>query len=139
MEALTVPLDEARELFVAQAAEFLAACEALSDLELLDPSRCRGWSRLDLLVHVRAGLDEMAADLATPSTAPPDHDAAGYWGSHPDDRDEDVVPHVMWLRRTASAYGRPRAAVRHLADSTGRAVAAVTSAAEAPSPSRTRC
>lgn len=93
----------------------VATCESLSDLDLLDPALCRGWSRLDTVVHVRSGLAEMAVGCLSVTTAEPDHDAASHWRSHPDDRDDDPVPHVLWLRRTASAYGRPSAAVRHLA------------------------
>jgi Mycothiol maleylpyruvate isomerase N-terminal domain len=120
MRVLTVSLDEVRQLFVEQAGQFVTACSRLGDLDLLDPSLCRGWSRLDLVVHVRAGLDEMAATAGAHTDRRPTHDAASYWGSHPDDRDDDPVPHVMWLRRTASAYHRPKAAVRHLTDVTRR-------------------
>lgn len=92
----------------------VATCASLSDLDLLDPALCRGWSRLDTVVHVRSGLAEMVVGCLSVTTAEPDHDAASYWNSHPDDRDDDPVAHVLWLRRTASAYGRPSAAVRHL-------------------------
>lgn len=93
----------------------VATSESLSDFDLLDAARCRGWSRLDTVVHVRSGIAEMVVGCLSVTTAEPDHDAATYWSSHPDDRDEDPVAHVLWLRRTASAYGRPSAAVRHLA------------------------
>lgn len=124
MLPLTCALGPARELFKHQATGFLEAAQALDDIELLDPSQCRGWSRLDLIVHVRMGLDEMASTAAATTQQPADHDAASYWTSHPDDRDDDPVPHIMWLRRTASAYSRPRAAVTHLASATTRALAA---------------
>ena len=94
MSALTVALDEVRPLFVEQAGEFLTVCRDHSDLDLLDPSLCRGWSRLDLMVHVRAGLDEMAATAGAYTDRTPDCDAATYWTCHPDDRDDDPVPHV---------------------------------------------
>lgn len=120
-----MPLAEARPVFEQQATDFLAACRALSELDLLDPALCRGWSRLDVVVHVRLGLDEMAAMAGARTARKPTHDAASYWGSYPDGRDEDPVPHILWLRRTAAAYGRPEAAVRHLADAVERVRAVV--------------
>lgn len=123
---LSVDLGEARSLFAEQARQFVDVCAGLSDLELLDPSRCRGWSRLEVVAHVRDGMDELAATLGVPTDRAPDHDAAGYWDSHPDDRDDDPVPHILHLRRTASAYARPSGAVRHLADATTRAAAVVS-------------
>ncbi len=86
----------------------------MDDLAALDPARCRGWSRLDVIVHVRLGVEEMAATAAAYTDQTPDHDAASYWTSHPDDRDADPVAHILWLRRTASAYSRPASAVHHL-------------------------
>lgn len=46
---------------------------------------------------------------------PPDHDAASYWASFAAD-DDDQVPRILWMRRTASAYNRPEGALRHLRD-----------------------
>lgn len=125
MKDLQAPVDLVRDVFLQQATDFVGACRGLSEIELLDPSRCRGWSRLELLVHVRAGLDEMAATAGVTTDLGPTHDAVSYWTSHPDNRDEDPVPHLLWLRRTASAYGRPAAAVRHLGDATSRAAMVV--------------
>lgn len=125
MLPLAFELDPARRSFIEQARGFLHAAQALTDMELLDPSQCRGWSRLDLVVHVRMGLDEMASTASITTDRPADHDAASYWTSHPDDRDSDPVPHILWLRRTASAYARPSGAVTHLADATARACAVV--------------
>lgn len=114
MRALSIALGESRPLLLAQIAQFTAVVEALDELALLDPARCRGWSRLEVIVHVRLGLAEMAAAVAAFTDRAPDHDAASYRGSHPDDRDDDPVAHILWLRRTASAYGRPAGAVHHL-------------------------
>jgi hypothetical protein len=105
------------------------AAASLTDLQLLAPSRCHGWSALEVVVHLRMGLQEMVVGVA-PSDDEPDHDAASYWASHPDDRDDDPVPHILWLRRVASAYGRPSAAVRHLEDVAEGACVAVRSLQE---------
>lgn len=130
MLPLAFELDPTRRLFVKQARGFLHAAQALTDLELLDPSQCRGWRRLDLVVHVRMGLDEMASTASVTTDRRADHDAASYWASHPDGRDIDPVPHVLWLRRVASAYARPSGAVTHLADVTARACAVTTTLRE---------
>lgn len=113
MRALTFAHAIAVERLDQQIKETVKAVDSLSDMQFLGPSRCHGWSALDLVVHLRMGLEEMVIAVA-PSNDAPDHDAASYWGSHPDDRDDDPVAHILWLRRVASAYNRPSAAVTHL-------------------------
>lgn len=114
MRSLSLGLEDARGLFLRQSAEFIDACGKLDDFEMLEASRCRGWSRLEVIEHVRDGLAQMGAAAAAFTDEPPDHDAATYWASHPDDRDADPIAHVMWLRRTASAYRRPTTALYRL-------------------------
>jgi hypothetical protein len=130
MRALTFPHGDAAEVVCDQAREFTAAIGRCDDLQLLGSSRCHGWSRLDVVVHVRLGLEEMVMGTASSSTEEPDCDAASYWGSHPDDRDIDPVPHILWLRRVASAYTRPTGAVEHLTTVTSGMVTAVRSMSE---------
>ncbi|MCH8627150.1 maleylpyruvate isomerase N-terminal domain-containing protein [Arsenicicoccus piscis] len=132
MATLNCSLQQAASEFAAQARSFLSAAEGLDERELLDPARCRGWSRLDAVVHVRVGLDEMSAVAGVHSRAPIDHDAASYWRTHPDDRDADPVPHILVLRRTASAYQRPASAVRHLTEVVHRAIAVVDGMPDQP-------
>jgi len=122
---LTFPHPDAVAAFSLQAEAFVAAAAALDDLALLGPSRCHGWSLLDLVVHVRLGLQEMAVGTTSRTDEAPDHDAASYWSTRPDDRDDDPVPHILWLRRTASAYVRPTSAITHLRDVATGAIAAV--------------
>ncbi|QIG43257.1 hypothetical protein G5V58_11265 [Nocardioides anomalus] len=105
--------DEAAVALTAQVEAFTAAAGALGDWELLAASRAHGWSRLEVVTHVRLGLEELVLG-AVPTDEAPDRDAATYWSGHPDDRDDDPVPHVLWLRRVASAHQRPSAAVRLL-------------------------
>jgi hypothetical protein len=130
MRPLSFPHDEAVERLCRQVDAFAAAAASLDDLDLLDPSRCRGLSRLEVVVHVRLGIAEMAVGASRPADGPAEHDAASYWVTHPDDRDDDPVPHILWLRRTASAYARPSAAVTHLEDTVRGAVAAVRALSE---------
>jgi hypothetical protein len=105
----------AAALLRSQLDEFVAGAESFSDYDLLGASRVHGWSRLEVVVHVRAGLEEMVGVCAAQVDAEPDHDAASYWMSFAAD-DEDPVPHILWMRRTATAYSRPEGALRHLRD-----------------------
>jgi hypothetical protein len=111
----------ARGLLLEQTDRFAAAAEGFSDYDLLAASRVHGWSRLDTVVHVRAGLEEMVGVCAAQVEDAPDHDAASYWASFAAG-DVDPVPHILWMRRTAAAYNRPSGALRHLTDvaATGR-------------------
>jgi Mycothiol maleylpyruvate isomerase N-terminal domain len=103
------------ELLRPQLDAFVAAAASFSDYDLLGAARVHGWSRLEVVVHVRAGLEEMASVCAAQVEAEPDHDAASYWASFAEE-DEDPVPHILWMRRTATAYSRPEGALRHLRD-----------------------
>jgi hypothetical protein len=97
-----------------QLTTFVAAAESFSEYDLLAASRCHGWSRLDAVVHVRAGLEEMVGDCAAQVDDPPTHDAASYWESFATDGHDDPVPQILWMRRTAAAYNRPSRALDHL-------------------------
>lgn len=113
MRALSVDHATAVESVRAQLTVFVKAAESFSEYDLLGASRCHGWSRLDAVVHVRAGLEEMTADCAAQVDGAPDHDAASYWASFAE-ADDDPVPLLLWMRRTAAAYNRPEGALRHL-------------------------
>lgn len=123
-------------MFAEQLDDFDAACRELNGIAWLDPSRCRGWSRLDLLVHVRTGLDELAATAGVRTDAAPDHDAASYWVPLEDNGAaagtgtgaDGEVARTLWLRRTASAYATPAGALAHFADAAARARAVVAGA-----------
>ncbi|HZA03140.1 MAG TPA: maleylpyruvate isomerase N-terminal domain-containing protein [Propionibacteriaceae bacterium] len=94
----------------------LAAADGLTDEDLLAPSRCRGWSRLDTLVHVHLGLQEMLLGVVSPTDAEPDVDAVSYWRSDPPGNDDsaDAIDQIGYLHRLSSAYRRPGGAVGHL-------------------------
>lgn len=114
MKPYSVPLAEARPAFLAALDVFEEAAGSLDDLTLLGASRVHGWSRLDCLVHVRLGLQEMLAGLAARMDDTPDVDAASYWTAFEDGADVDPVPGILVTRRVAAAYTRPGHAVRHL-------------------------
>lgn len=111
---LSFELEPARSAFCAALDAFETAAQHLDDTALLAPSRCLGWTRLDCIVHVRVGLEEMLAGSFTPVEAPPDVDAASYWSTWEAEAGDDPVPGILWTRRTASAYARPRDALEHL-------------------------
>lgn len=110
----TVSLDESRGAFLEELDRFHDAIRTLDDHALLGPSRAYGWSRLDCLVHVRMGLQELLAGIPARATTPPDTDAASYWTMWETTADADPVPGILMTRRTASAYSRPRHALEHL-------------------------
>jgi hypothetical protein len=120
MRPLSYDHATAARLLRDQLSAFVSAAESFSEHELLGASRCHGWSRLDAVVHVRAGVEEMVGVCAAQLDDPPDHDAASYWGSFAD-ADDDPVPSILWMRRTAAAYQRPEGALRHLRDVAGTA------------------
>jgi hypothetical protein len=130
MTDLSFAHSEAVSSLAEQVAEFIAAARSCDDMELLAASPCHGWSKLDVVVHVRMGLQEMAMGTTCLDRGVPDHDAASYWSSHPDNRDEDPVAHILWLRRVASAYGHPAAAVQHLEDVAASALTATCTMGE---------
>lgn len=66
-------------------------------------SRCHGWTALDVVVHVRVGLQEMLG-----------------------------FDSIMWTRRTSSAYHRPHHALEHLRDAADAAALAATAMAPGP-------
>lgn len=114
---LSVGASSGRDAFVAQTRRFLAAAEALDDHALLSASRCHGWAVLDVVVHVRAGLEEMLRGATAPTELAPTVDAATYWSAWTEAEDRGaVVDGILWTRRTASAYRRPITAVKHLRD-----------------------
>lgn len=123
---LSVARATAQAAFLGQLDRFAAAVEAATDRELLAASRCHGWAALDVAVHVRVGLQEMLGGIGATTDRSPDQDAAGYWRDYsPSDGDADQVDDVLWTRRTASAYRRPRGAMEHLRMSADAVRAAV--------------
>ncbi|WGW12158.1 maleylpyruvate isomerase N-terminal domain-containing protein [Saxibacter everestensis] len=114
MEAFSVEHDRARAIFREQLKQFVTTCSGLSDRDLLVTSRCHGWAVLDVVTHVRAGLEEMLGGFVAPTNRAANRDAASYWGEFPPGNGGDGVDGILWTRRTASAYRRPSGATDHL-------------------------
>lgn len=91
---------------------FVSTVQALSDYELLAASRCHGWAVMDVVTHVRVGLQEMLGAFTAFTEEPADQDAMTYWQDYAGD--SDPVDPILWTRRTAAAYRRPSGAVPHL-------------------------
>jgi hypothetical protein len=93
------------------------AVGSLSEYELLDASRCHGWTRLDVVVHLIAGWQEMLGGMVSPVDAEPSVDAATYWPAFAGEyATDDPVPVLMSQRRRTAAYARPASATAQLRD-----------------------
>ncbi|HZC52545.1 MAG TPA: maleylpyruvate isomerase N-terminal domain-containing protein, partial [Mycobacterium sp.] len=117
---LTVPPDRAGPAFDGSVEAFCDAVASLTEWDLLGSSRCHGWTRLDLAVHVVAGWQEMLGGFVTVVDDEPTVDAASYWPAFADlTSGSDRVEVLMALRRRAAAYLRPSsllAQLREVAD-----------------------
>ena len=105
--------EDGRDAFLDGLDTFLDDVEGLSDEDLMAPSRCLGWTRGDLIVHVHLGLQEMLHGIVTPSDAQPDTDAAEYWTGDPPG-DQDRLAGMRFVRLVGAAYQKPTGAVTHL-------------------------
>lgn len=113
----SVALEAGRTACVESIESFVRAVESFSEHDLLGPSRCHGWSRLEVVAHVIAGWQEMLGGLVSRVEAEPTVDAGSYWPAFAEDYgDEDPVLVVMSQRRRASAFARPASAVAQLND-----------------------
>lgn len=125
---LRIDLETGRTACAESAESFVAAIDGLDERELLDASRCHGWTRLDVVVHVIHGWYEMLGGLVSPVDEPPTVDAASYWPAFADQfGSDDPIPALMSQRRRTAAYARPASAVAELGDvgaAIGRGIAA---------------
>jgi uncharacterized protein (TIGR03083 family) len=100
--------------------QYQAITDLLSGLDepaLLGPTRCTGWTRLDLLFHVLLDAQRALATFATPTEDEPDRDLVSYWTDFgPDQSAADQLDHALFVRRSAAAYARPSTLVRHWRD-----------------------
>lgn len=115
-EVLHVPHVLGRVAFLDGLHALLDVASGLNDDQLLAASHCRGWTVGDVLVHVHLGLQEMLLGIVSPTDAPPDTDAAGYWRAAmpTNDAAADAVAGVRFVRLLGAAYRRPTGLVGHL-------------------------
>jgi hypothetical protein len=115
--ALTVDLETGRSAFCDSVTGFVRAVDGFSEWELMGASRCHGWTRLDVAVHVLAGWQEMLGGFVSPVDAAPTVDAASYWPAFDaESADPDPVVPLMAQRRRTAAYLRPGSAREQLRD-----------------------
>jgi hypothetical protein len=114
---LAISLDAGRTACTDSIAAFLRAVNELSEYDLLGESRCHGWTRLDVVVHVTAGWQEMLGGLVSIVDSKPTVDAASYWSAFAlEYAGEDPILSLMSQRRRASLYTRPASAKTQLND-----------------------
>lgn len=113
----SVPIGEARSICAGAVTAAVEAVDGLSEYQLLAGSRCHGWSRLDVVVHLIGGWQEMLMGMVSPVEEPPTVDAATYWTAFADEyATDDPLPPLMMQRRRTAAYARPASAVAELHD-----------------------
>ena len=129
--ALTVDLETGRTAFADSVTAFVRAVDAFDEWDLLGASRCHGWTRLDVAVHVTAGWQEMLGGFVSPVEGPPTVDAASYWPAFDEEyADPDPVVPLMAQRRRSATYLRPDFARRQLRDVAGAVLRGAASCSE---------
>lgn len=112
---LTVTLGDGRVACAESIMGFQRAVDGFSEYELLGGTRCHGWTRLDALVHVLAGWQDMLLGLVSVVDAEPTVDAASYWTAFAAEYGgDDPVRSLMAQRRRTAYYQRPEAAREQL-------------------------
>jgi hypothetical protein len=105
--ALTVDLETGRRAFSESVAAFVRAVDGFEEWDLLGDSRCHGWTRLDVVVHVVGGWQEMLGGFVSPVDGPPTVDAATYWPAFDAEYAGDPLETLLAQRRRTAAYLRP--------------------------------
>jgi hypothetical protein len=114
---LSVSLEIARTACTDSVDSFQRAAESFTEYELLDASRCHGWSRLDVVTHVLAGWQEMLGGMVSRVDDQPSVDAATYWSAFAtENATDDPIPALMSQRRRTAVYARPASAMAQLQD-----------------------
>jgi hypothetical protein len=115
--SLTVELEQGRAACRDSVDSFLRAARGIDEYQLLGASRCHGWARLDVLVHVIGGWQEMLAGLVSLVDREPTVDTASYWSAFRAEYGaEDPVEVLTAQRRRSAGFARPSAAVGQLAN-----------------------
>ena len=112
-EVMRVGHEAGRDAFLDALDTFMDDIGQLGDEDLMASSRCLGWTRADLILHVHLGLQEMLHGIVTPSDATPDTDAAEYWLSDPPG-EADRLDGMRFVRLVGAAYRRPTGVTKHL-------------------------
>ena len=120
--SLTVDLPTGRTAFAESVTAFVRAVDAVDEWDLLGASRCHGWTRLDVVVHVLAGWQEMLGGMVVAGRRRPDGRRRVLLDAPSRSLEAgDPLLTLMAQRRRTAAYSRPSAACRAAARR-GRAV-----------------
>jgi uncharacterized protein (TIGR03083 family) len=92
---------------------------------LAGPSRCRGWSRGDLLFHMLLDAQRALVTFATPAPGEPDVDFVSYWAPFRPGA-EGYAAHARFVRRVASSYQSDLVIVRQWAETAAAAAHAAS-------------
>lgn len=115
--SLSIGIDEGRGVCAETVEAFCQAAAEFSEYDLLGPSRCHGWTRLDVVTHVLAGWQEMLQGMVAAVDDPASVDAASYWPAFETDiADQDPVLVLISQQRRSLAFSRPDAARHQLGD-----------------------
>jgi uncharacterized protein (TIGR03083 family) len=102
----------------------------LDEDELARPSRCRGWSRGDLLFHLLLDAQRALVTFATPANGEPDVDFISYWAPFRPGT-EGYDEHARFVRRVASSYRSDLVIAAQWAETAAAAARAAAAAARA--------
>jgi uncharacterized protein (TIGR03083 family) len=82
--------------------------DSLGETDLVRPSRCAGWSVVDVVVHLLFDVERAFVACASPTEQPPTVDVAGYWRQWAEAADPTAEARgTHFLRLQASAYRGP--------------------------------
>lgn len=113
---LTIDLETGRTAFRDSVEAFVRAADGFDEWALLGGSRCHGWTRLDVVVHVVTGWQEMLQGFVSVVESAPTVDAASYWPAFDEEYAGDPLVPLMAQRRRTAAHVRPDSAREQMRD-----------------------
>lgn len=125
-EPTAVPREEALFALTVAYRQVTEIVRGRPDTELIGPTRCTGWSVLDVLYHVLLDAQRALIALATPDDRIADTDYISYWRSFPAAR-VGANEHARAVRIAASAF-RPTTLVQLWQETSAAAVHAARAA-----------
>jgi uncharacterized protein (TIGR03083 family) len=84
-----------------------AVVSELDDGAFAAPSRCAGWDRQALLVHMLADARRALVTFATPAVEDPDVNAVTYWAGYDPKLGDEAQAHGEFIRQMSAAYTSP--------------------------------
>jgi predicted kinase len=79
----------------------------LDDTAFAGATRCAGWDRQALLVHMLADARRALVTFATPGHGRPDVDSVSYWAEYDPKNDAGAMAHGEFIRMSSAAYTSP--------------------------------